>query len=69
MEAASYCIGKAASVTVIGAGAVPFARSLGPEIGAMLQKLHEEKGVMFRNGLNVTSLVAGDDGKLTKVRG
>ncbi|KAF0302972.1 Apoptosis-inducing factor 3 [Amphibalanus amphitrite] len=67
MEAASYCVGKASSVTVVGPGDVPFARSLGTEIGAMLQGLHEEKGVVVKNGLNVTEFKAGEDGKLAQV--
>ena len=66
MEAASYCVGKAASVTVVGSGAAPFARSLGPEIGALLQTLHAEKGVVVKNGLTVDRF-GGQDGKLTQV--
>ena len=67
MEAVSYCAGKAASVTVVGPGATPFARSLGPRIGAMLQGLHTEKGVVVKNGANVAEFRPGEDGKLAKV--
>ena len=66
MEAASYCIGKAASVTVVGTGSVPFARSLGPEIGGLLQTLHAEKGVVVKNDLNVTEF-RGEGGTLSQV--
>jgi len=66
MEVAAFCAGKAASVTVVGSSAVPYARSLGPRVGAMLQALHQEKGVVIKNELSVKEL-RGLDGRLTQV--
>ncbi|GAB3635243.1 FAD-dependent oxidoreductase [Hymenobacter arcticus] len=56
MEAASSLIAEGRAVTVIAQEKVPFARVLGPEIGAMFQKLHEEKGVQFETEAEVTAL-------------
>lgn len=39
MEVASYLSNKAASVAVIGTGAYPYERSLGPEIGKMCMQV------------------------------
>ncbi len=49
MEVAAYMAtgGKAGSVTVVGNSEVPFRRSLGPRIGAMLMDMHKAKGVKF----------------------
>ncbi|KAL6057543.1 Apoptosis-inducing factor 3 [Balamuthia mandrillaris] len=47
MEVASCIVSKARSVTVVGMETVPFERVLGAEVGAALQRLHEEKGVVF----------------------
>lgn len=44
LETAAYCIGKCASVTVIGRGKVPFAPVFGEEIGARIKREFEEKG-------------------------
>jgi NADPH-dependent 2,4-dienoyl-CoA reductase/sulfur reductase-like enzyme/nitrite reductase/ring-hydroxylating ferredoxin subunit len=67
MEAASSLIGEGRAVTVIAQEKVPFARVLGPEIGAMFQKLHEEKGVKFETEAEVTALL-GESGHVTGVR-
>jgi NADPH-dependent 2,4-dienoyl-CoA reductase/sulfur reductase-like enzyme/nitrite reductase/ring-hydroxylating ferredoxin subunit len=64
MEAASSLIGEGRTVTVIATEKVPFARVLGPEIGAMFQKLHEEKGVHFEIEAEVTALL-GEGGRVT----
>jgi NADPH-dependent 2,4-dienoyl-CoA reductase/sulfur reductase-like enzyme/nitrite reductase/ring-hydroxylating ferredoxin subunit len=64
MEAASSLIGEGRAVTVIAQEKVPFARVLGPEIGAMFQKLHEEKGVKFETEAEVTALL-GEGGRVT----
>ncbi len=63
MEAASSLIGAGRQVTVIAQERVPFARVLGPEIGAMFQKLHEEKGVRFEVEAEVTALL-GEGGRV-----
>lgn len=67
MEAASSLIAEGRQVTVIAQEKVPFERVLGPEIGAMFQKLHEEKGVQFATQAEVTELV-GEAGRVTGVR-
>ncbi|RZK46857.1 MAG: NAD(FAD)-dependent dehydrogenase, partial [Hymenobacter sp.] len=67
MEAASSLIAEGRAVRVIAQEKVPFARVLGPEIGAMFQQLHEEKGVKFEVEAEVTALL-GDAGRVTGVR-
>jgi NADPH-dependent 2,4-dienoyl-CoA reductase/sulfur reductase-like enzyme/nitrite reductase/ring-hydroxylating ferredoxin subunit len=67
MEAASSLIGEGRAVTVIAQEMVPFARVLGPEIGAMFQKLHEEKGVKFETEAKVTDLL-GENGHVSGVQ-
>jgi len=64
MEAASSLISEGRQVTVIAQEKVPFARVLGPEIGAMFQQLHEEKGVKFETEAEVTTLL-GAGGRVT----
>jgi NADPH-dependent 2,4-dienoyl-CoA reductase/sulfur reductase-like enzyme/nitrite reductase/ring-hydroxylating ferredoxin subunit len=67
MEAASSLIGEGRAVTVIAQEKVPFARVLGPEIGAMFQKMHEEKGVKFEVEAEVTALL-GEQGHVASVQ-
>ena len=67
MEAASSLIGEGRAVTVVAQEKVPFERVLGPEIGAMFQKLHEEKGVKFEVEAEVTELL-GEEGQVHSVR-
>jgi NADPH-dependent 2,4-dienoyl-CoA reductase/sulfur reductase-like enzyme/nitrite reductase/ring-hydroxylating ferredoxin subunit len=50
MEAASSLKQRGLSVTVVAPDRVPFEKTLGPEIGKMLQSLHEYNGVKFRLG-------------------
>ncbi len=67
MEAASSLVSESRQVTVIAQEKVSFQRVLGPEIGAMLQKMHEEKGVKFEIEAEVTALL-GDNGHVTGVQ-
>jgi len=67
MEAASSLIGEGRQVTVMTQEKVPFERVLGPEIGAMFQKLHEEKGVSFETEAEATALV-GEGGHVAGVQ-
>jgi len=46
MEIAATLTGKVASVTVVARG-LPFERLLGPQVGAVMKKLSEEKGIKF----------------------
>ena len=66
MEAASSLIGEGQQVTVIAQEKMPFARVLGPEIGAMFQKMHEEKGVRFAADAEVAALLG--EGHVTGVQ-
>jgi NADPH-dependent 2,4-dienoyl-CoA reductase/sulfur reductase-like enzyme len=56
MEVASNLVSESRRVTVIAQEKVPFERVLGPVIGAMFQKLHEEKGVKFEAEAEVTGI-------------
>ncbi|MEO1077859.1 MAG: FAD-dependent oxidoreductase, partial [Bacteroidota bacterium] len=62
MEAAAALIGQGLSVTVVGIEAVPFERILGPEVGRVFQKLHEENGVAFRMGAAAEAISETDNG-------
>jgi NADPH-dependent 2,4-dienoyl-CoA reductase/sulfur reductase-like enzyme/nitrite reductase/ring-hydroxylating ferredoxin subunit len=53
MEAAAGLKERGLEVTVVAPGSVPFEHILGKEIGLMFQKLHEEKGVIFKLGSEV----------------
>lgn len=50
METASSLAARGLSVTVVAPESVPFEHTLGAEIGALFQKLHEENGVRFKLG-------------------
>ncbi|MVN76281.1 Rieske 2Fe-2S domain-containing protein [Hymenobacter sp. HMF4947] len=67
MEAASSLLSEGRHVTVIAQEKVPFQRVLGPEIGAMFQALHQEKGVGFEVEAEVTALL-GAAGHVTGVQ-
>src|SRR5262249_15125432 len=53
MEAASSLTERQCSVTVVAPDPVPFQKTLGAEIGALLRRLHESHGVKFKLGANV----------------
>ena len=67
MEVAASLRERGLDVTVIGAEATPFAKRLGPEIGAAFTALHRARGVSFRLGRTVASIersrVLLDDGE------
>jgi NADPH-dependent 2,4-dienoyl-CoA reductase/sulfur reductase-like enzyme/nitrite reductase/ring-hydroxylating ferredoxin subunit len=65
METAAALRKRGLTVTVIGPGAVPFEKTLGPEVGGMIRQIHEEKGVSFRLGRKVTRLEG--KGRVTEV--
>lgn len=46
MEAAATCIGKCASITVIGRDTVPFRAIFGADIGDRIKKEFEAKGII-----------------------
>ncbi|XP_037604283.1 apoptosis-inducing factor 3 [Sebastes umbrosus] len=66
MEVASYLIGKAFSITVIGSSELPYQNTLGREIGKITMKMLSEKNVKFYMNDNVTE-VKGVDGKVKEV--
>lgn len=57
MEVASSLRSRGCDVTVVGSDEVPFKKILGPEIGSLFQKVHEENGVGFKLGTSVASFV------------
>ena len=65
MEAAASLKQRGISVTVIAPDKVPFERTLGLEIGSMLQKVHEYNGVKFALDENVSGF--DGDGQVTGV--
>jgi NADPH-dependent 2,4-dienoyl-CoA reductase/sulfur reductase-like enzyme/nitrite reductase/ring-hydroxylating ferredoxin subunit len=54
MEAASSLRERKLSVTVVAPDHVPFEKTLGPEIGKLLQQVHEAHGVQFKLGASAT---------------
>ena len=50
LEAAAALRVRGAGVTVVGPETVPLARVLGPEVGAFIRTVHEDKGVKFELG-------------------
>jgi len=65
MEAAFSLTRRGKEVTVIAPDKVPFERTLGTEVGAMFQKVHETNGVKFCLGASVKGF--GGDGSVEKV--
>jgi NADPH-dependent 2,4-dienoyl-CoA reductase/sulfur reductase-like enzyme/nitrite reductase/ring-hydroxylating ferredoxin subunit len=65
MEAAAALTKRGLALTVVGHGAVPLMRQLGPEIGGMLKQAHEEHGVAFRLGRKPVRLEG--DGRVQSV--
>nr|XP_031832152.1 apoptosis-inducing factor 3 isoform X2 [Nomia melanderi] len=63
MEAAAYCVGKSASVTIIGRGAAPLQAVFGTTIGNRVKEEFEEKGIKFLFGNNITQFIAKADEK------
>ena len=65
-EVAATCRGLGADVTVVEALAVPLARALGAEIGAVMADVHRDHGVDVRLGVGVAA-IEGDE-QVARVR-
>ena len=65
MEAAASLKTRGLEVTVVAPGQAPFEKTLGVEIGALFQKIHEDNGVRFRFGAKVARITG--DGKVEAV--
>ena len=68
MEVAAYCCGKVASVTVVGRSKVPFAESLGSELGERISQMFKEKGVTLQMGLTIEALSGDEKGCVSEVK-
>ena len=66
LEAAAAAREYGNEVTVLLRGEVPLASAIGPELGAVFQRMHEEHGVVVRTGVGVSSLV-GEGGRVAGV--
>ncbi len=66
LEAAASLRARGLEVDVVGREAVPLAKQLGPELGALVRSVHEEHGVRFHLGRSPASIteaaVVLDDG-------
>jgi NADPH-dependent 2,4-dienoyl-CoA reductase/sulfur reductase-like enzyme/nitrite reductase/ring-hydroxylating ferredoxin subunit len=69
MEAAASLRKQGVEVTVISPDKMPFEKTLGPEIGGFFRKVHEENGVQFRLGANVSGFEKTADGLAVIVDG
>ena len=65
MEVAAALRERGLEVTVVAGEQAPFEKQLGPAVGNVFRKLHEEKGGAFRFGAKVNRLVG--EGKLSAV--
>lgn len=65
MEAAASLKTRGIEVTVVAPDKTPFEKTLGGEIGALFQKIHEENGVRFRLGAKVARITG--NGKVVAV--
>ena len=55
MEVAASLRERGLEVTVVGREAVPFEKRLGRRVGSIWQRIHEQKGVVFRTGTRITA--------------
>ena len=60
MEAAAALRQRKANVSVVAPELIPFAKVLGPTIGAALMKLHEQNGVQFHMGRMLNAIGKSD---------
>ena len=60
MEVAASLRERGLKVTVVAEDREPFARVLGPAVGAVFRRMHEKQGVSFRLGRRIARLVGND---------
>src|SRR5215470_8752180 len=60
METAASLTLRGLSVTVVAPGKVPFEKTLGVEIGQLIQQAHETRGVQFRLGASAARFEGND---------
>jgi 3-phenylpropionate/trans-cinnamate dioxygenase ferredoxin reductase component len=66
-EAASTALGLGVDVTLVEAAPLPFARTLGPEVGGLLADRWRAQGADVRLGVGVERIEAGADGRARAV--
>lgn len=66
LEAAAYCVKKAAKVTVVGRDTIPLRHSFGPEVGKRIMDLFESEGIDFKMESGIKRCI-DTDGVLTAV--
>ncbi|XP_055716461.1 apoptosis-inducing factor 3-like isoform X2 [Phlebotomus papatasi] len=67
LEAAAYCAGKVAKVTIVGRGSVPLEPIFGTEIGTRIMQMFREKKVQFAMNSGIDRCLE-QDGKLCSVQ-
>lgn len=66
LEAAAYCVGKVARVTVIGRDTAPLKQVFGEEIGASVMEMFKTKDIHFEIKSGIKRCI-GENGNLTSV--
>ncbi|RZS64079.1 3-phenylpropionate/trans-cinnamate dioxygenase ferredoxin reductase subunit [Agromyces ramosus] len=66
LEAAAAAREYGNEVTVLVRGEVPLAAAIGPELGGLFQRMHEEHGVTVRTGTGISAL-SGEQGRVAGV--
>lgn len=66
-EIASAAAARGIDVTLLGTGAYPLARGIGPQAGAMLAALHDDAGVTLLSGSGLSD-VTSHDNRIESVR-
>lgn len=67
LEAAAFCVKKAAKVTLVGRDSVPLRASFGEEVGARIMKLFQEQKVEFAMNSGIKKCNGNADGALESV--
>ena len=62
MEAAAHLTARGLDVSVVSTSEVPFESTLGAEVGRMIQRVHEARGVAFHLGRGVRRIEKTGDG-------